>query len=166
MDVDQIQKVFSTTLNKVQSLPERALSGLHAQLEWTENPWTSQLVRLRVTVATVVHATEGVHSTTCRTHSFLSTVQSALACSLFMICVCAHVCLAHSTHHRCINAFALPQDHNLRVVERGLIPIQQHKYFRRQEHQGLDNSSVAVMLREMQREVNEGRPFEDRFPWP
>ena len=44
MDVDQIQKVFSTTLNKVQSLPERALSGLHAQLEWTENPWTSQLV--------------------------------------------------------------------------------------------------------------------------
>ena len=36
-------------------------------------------------------------------------------------------------------------------------------YFRRQEHRDLYNSSVAVMLREMQREVNEGRPLKTRF---
>ena len=38
-----------------------------------------------------------------------------------------------------------------------------YKYFRRQEPQDLYNSSVAVMLREMQREVNEGRPLKTRF---
>ena len=36
-------------------------------------------------------------------------------------------------------------------------------YFRREEHQDLYNPSVAVMLREMQREVNEGRPLKTRF---
>ena len=34
-----------------------------------------------------------------------------------------------------------------------------YKYYKNQEHQDLYNSSVAVMLREMQREVNTGQPF-------
>ena len=42
MDVDQIQKVFTTTLNQVQSLQETALSGLRDQLDWTERPWKSR----------------------------------------------------------------------------------------------------------------------------
>ena len=33
------------------------------------------------------------------------------------------------------------------------------KYNKKQEHQHLHDSSVAVMLREMQREVNTGHPF-------
>ena len=36
-------------------------------------------------------------------------------------------------------------------------------FHRRQEYQDLHNSSVAVMLREMQREVYMGRPFESRL---
>ena len=38
-----------------------------------------------------------------------------------------------------------------------------YRYYRRQEHQDPHNSSVAIMLREMQREVNAGRPFESRL---
>ena len=38
-----------------------------------------------------------------------------------------------------------------------------HKYFRRQEHQDLHNSSIAVVLREMQHEINESRPLKTRF---
>ena len=38
-----------------------------------------------------------------------------------------------------------------------------YKYYEKQEYQDLYNSSVAVMLREMQREVNTGRPFETRY---
>ena len=38
-----------------------------------------------------------------------------------------------------------------------------YKYFSEQEYQDLHNSSVAIMLREMQREVNTGRPFERRL---
>ena len=38
-----------------------------------------------------------------------------------------------------------------------------HKYYKRQVCQDLYNSSVAVMLREMQRVVNTGRPFESRL---
>ena len=38
-----------------------------------------------------------------------------------------------------------------------------YKYYRKQEYQDLYNSSVAVMLREMQREVNMDRPFESRL---
>ena len=38
-----------------------------------------------------------------------------------------------------------------------------NKFYRRQDYQDLHNSSVAVMLREMQREVNVGRPFETRL---
>ena len=38
-----------------------------------------------------------------------------------------------------------------------------YKFYRRQDYQYLHNSSVASMLREMQREVNMGRPFESRL---
>ena len=38
-----------------------------------------------------------------------------------------------------------------------------YKYYKRQEHQDLHDSSVAVMLREMQREVNTGHPFERKL---
>ena len=38
MDVDQIQKMYSTTLNQVQhGLQERELSGFYGQLEWTDS---------------------------------------------------------------------------------------------------------------------------------
>ena len=37
------------------------------------------------------------------------------------------------------------------------------EYLRKHEYRDLYNSSVAVMLREIQREVDEGRPFEDRL---
>ena len=37
-----------------------------------------------------------------------------------------------------------------------------YKYHKHQEDQDLHNSSVAIMSREMQREVNTGRPFESR----
>ena len=35
-----------------------------------------------------------------------------------------------------------------------------YKYYRNQEYQDLYDSPIAVMLREMQREVNNGHPFE------
>ena len=38
-----------------------------------------------------------------------------------------------------------------------------HKYYKKQEYQDLYNSSVAVTLREMQREVNTDHPFESRL---
>ena len=38
-----------------------------------------------------------------------------------------------------------------------------YKYYKRQEYQDLYNSSVAVMLREMQREVNMNRPCQSRL---
>ena len=38
-----------------------------------------------------------------------------------------------------------------------------HKYFRKQEYQDLYNSSVAIMLREIQCEANEGQPIESRL---
>ena len=38
-----------------------------------------------------------------------------------------------------------------------------YKYYKRQEHQDLHDSSVAVMLKEMQRELNTGHPFERRL---
>ena len=38
-----------------------------------------------------------------------------------------------------------------------------YKYFRNKKYQDLYNSSVAIMLREMQHEVNEGRPIENRL---
>ena len=38
-----------------------------------------------------------------------------------------------------------------------------YTYYKKQEHQDLYNSTVAVMLREMQREDHTGRPFESRL---
>ena len=38
-----------------------------------------------------------------------------------------------------------------------------YKYCKQQEHQDLRDSPVAVMLREMQREVNMGHPFVRRL---
>ena len=38
-----------------------------------------------------------------------------------------------------------------------------YKYYKNQEHQDLYDSSVAVMQREMQREVNTGHPFESKL---
>ena len=38
-----------------------------------------------------------------------------------------------------------------------------YKYFKKHKYQDLYNSSVAIMLREMQREGNEGRPLESRL---
>ena len=37
-----------------------------------------------------------------------------------------------------------------------------YNYYKKQEYEDLYNSSVAVMMREMQREVNMGRPYESR----
>ena len=38
-----------------------------------------------------------------------------------------------------------------------------YKYYKKQEYQDVFNSSIAVMLRDMQREVNMGHPFESRL---
>ena len=38
-----------------------------------------------------------------------------------------------------------------------------HKYFRNQKYQDLYNSSVAIMMREMQHEIYERRPLKTRF---
>ena len=55
MDVDQIQKVFTTTLNQVQSLQEIApLSGLRDQLDWTGPPWKSCTFAGRQHLQTIV----------------------------------------------------------------------------------------------------------------
>ena len=38
-----------------------------------------------------------------------------------------------------------------------------YEYYKRQEYQDLYNFSIAVMLREMEREVNMERPFESKL---
>ena len=38
-----------------------------------------------------------------------------------------------------------------------------YKYYEKQQHQDLHDSSVPVMVREMQREVNTGHPFESKL---
>ena len=38
-----------------------------------------------------------------------------------------------------------------------------YKFYRKQQYQDLHNSSVAIMLRETQHEVNMGHPFESRL---
>ena len=43
------------------------------------------------------------------------------------------------------------------------MPTPQHKDYKKQEHQDLHNSSVAVMFRGVQREVNTEHPLERRF---
>ena len=58
----------------------------------------------------------------------------------------------------------LQQSYNFKVdVIAGDANEAAYKYFKNQKYQDWYNSSVAIMLRELQREVNEGRPFEDRL---
>ena len=58
----------------------------------------------------------------------------------------------------------LQQVHHFKVdVIAGGANAAAYKYYKKQEYQDLYNSSVAVKLREMQREVNTGRPFESRL---
>ena len=58
----------------------------------------------------------------------------------------------------------LQQVHDLKdVVIAGDANGAAYKYYERQEYQDLHYSSVAIMLRKMQREVNTRRPFESRL---
>ena len=58
----------------------------------------------------------------------------------------------------------LQQVHNFKVdVIAGDANAAAYKYYEKQECQDLHNSSVAVMLREMQREVNTGHTSERRL---
>ena len=58
----------------------------------------------------------------------------------------------------------LQQVHHFKVdVIAGDANAAAYKYFKKQQYQDLYNSSVAIMLRKMQREVNEGRSFESRI---
>ena len=82
-------------------------------------------------------------------------------------------CVCHLHHERAMNAPAslrqffktvLQQVHHFKVdVIAGDDNAAAYKNYKRQEYQDLHNSSVAIMLREMQREVNTGRPFESRL---
>ena len=57
----------------------------------------------------------------------------------------------------------LQQDYNFKVdVIAGDANSAALEYLRKHEYRDLYNSSVAVILRETQREVDEGSPFEDR----
>ena len=56
------------------------------------------------------------------------------------------------------------QVHHLKVdVIAGGANAAAYKHCKRQEYQDLHNSSVAIVLREMQREINTGRTFESRL---
>ena len=58
----------------------------------------------------------------------------------------------------------LQQVHHFKVdVIAGDANAAAYTYFKKQQYQDLYNSSVAIMLRKMQRKVNEGRPFESRI---
>ena len=69
-----------------------------------------------------------------------------------------------SQHVRQFIKTVLQQVHNNRVdVIAGDANAAPCKYYKKQEYQDLHNSSVAVILREMQREVNTGRRYECRL---
>ena len=82
-------------------------------------------------------------------------------------------CACHLHHKRAMNSPApvleffktvLQQVYHFKVdVIAGDANATAHKYYKKQEHQDLHNFSVAVMLREMQREVNAGHPFERKL---
>ena len=58
----------------------------------------------------------------------------------------------------------LQQMHHFKVdVIAGDANAAAYKYHKKLEYQDLHNSSVAIMLREMQREVNMGLSFENRL---
>ena len=79
-------------------------------------------------------------------------------------------CVCHLHHERAISApvavrqffkTVLQQVRHLKVdVIAGDVNAAAYKYYRNQGYQDLHNSSVAIMLREMQREGNMGHPFE------
>ena len=76
-------------------------------------------------------------------------------------CVCQlHHEQAKKAPHRQFFANALKKVQHYRV---DVANATTNKYYKRQEYQDLYNSSVAVMLREMQREVNMDLPFESRL---
>ena len=82
-------------------------------------------------------------------------------------------CVCHLYHERAISAPAavrqffktvLQQVRHFKVdVNAGDANAAAYKYYRNQGYQHLHNSSVAIMPREMQREVNMGHPFESVF---
>ena len=82
-------------------------------------------------------------------------------------------CVCHIHHEQALKApyrvrqffkTVLRQVHNNRVdVIAGDATAAAYRYYKRQEEQDLHNSSVAVMLREMQREVNTGRRYACRL---
>ena len=83
------------------------------------------------------------------------------------------VCLSHLPAHagngctcyrQTVLKMVLQQVHHFKVdVIAGDANAAAYKRYKKQEYQDLQNSSVAVMLRETQREVNTGRPFESRL---
>ena len=82
-------------------------------------------------------------------------------------------CACHLHHKQAMNApyrvrqffkTVLQQEYHFKVdVIVGDASAAAYRYYRRQEYQDPHNSSVAIMLREMQREVNTGRPFKCRL---
>ena len=82
-------------------------------------------------------------------------------------------CVCHLHHWRAMNApvsvkqfikTVLQQVHHFEVdVIAGDANAAAYKYNKRQENQELHSLSVAIMLREMRREVNTGRPLESRL---
>ena len=82
-------------------------------------------------------------------------------------------CVCHLHHKRAMTApgsvrkffkTELEQVYNLEVDDSaGDANAAAHKFFKKQEYQDPHNSSVAVMFREMQREVNKGRSLECRL---
>ena len=82
-------------------------------------------------------------------------------------CVChLHHEEAMKTPHNVLQFFAKVlkkvQHYKVDVIAGDAIAASYQDY-KRQEYQDLYNSSVAVMFREMQREINMGRPFESRL---
>ena len=70
---------------------------------------------------------------------------------------------AHGSVRQLIKT-VLQQVHNFKVdVIAGDARAAAYKYYKRQEYQGVYNSSVAIRLRAKHREVNEGRPFASRL---
>ena len=82
-------------------------------------------------------------------------------------------CVCHLHHQQAMKALhrvrqffgtVLQKVHHFKVDVIARYPnAAAYKYYKKLEYQDLYNSSVAVMLREMQREVNTGRPFESRL---
>ena len=81
-------------------------------------------------------------------------------------------CVCHRHHEQAMKALHRVRQFFARVLKKaqhyrvdviaGDANAAAHKYHKKQENQDLYNSSVAVMLREMRREVNMNRPFESR----